>query len=243
MRSQAWARKQLQAQLGSWSELRHDTILYVKQSYTMGELCEYPTGYVEPYPEFFARVALFAEQAKVRLGAALKIQRSTVIGAFLTEFATTVRRLEALARKELAAQPFDAEEKLFIKETIRRQIQGGCGAPVVEYSGWYPKLIYGGQPDSWEPTVADVHTDPSTGQILEAAVGDANFVVAAIDNRGDRTAYVGPAYSYYEFSSPQRLTDEEWRRRIQDGQTPPRPDWVHAFQAKPFERRLTPPGK
>ena len=36
MRSRAWARKQLQTQLGSWAELRHDTILYAKQSYTRG---------------------------------------------------------------------------------------------------------------------------------------------------------------------------------------------------------------
>ena len=62
MRSRAWARKQLQTQLGSWAELRHDTILYVKQSYTDGEMCDYPAGYVEPYPEFYARVALFAEE-------------------------------------------------------------------------------------------------------------------------------------------------------------------------------------
>jgi hypothetical protein len=171
------------------------------------------------------------------------MQKSTIIGGFLAEFATVVRRLETLARKELAAQPFDADEKLFIKETIRRQISGGCGGAVSEFSGWYPKLIYGGQPDSWEPTVADVHTDPTSGQVLEAAVGDANFLVAAIDNRGDRTAYVGPAYSYYEFSSPQRLNDEEWRRRIQDGKTPPRPDWVRAFQAASFERQLSPPRK
>ena len=31
----AWQTKQLNAGLGSWAELRHDTILYVKQSYTV----------------------------------------------------------------------------------------------------------------------------------------------------------------------------------------------------------------
>jgi hypothetical protein len=33
MRSQAWARKELNTLLGSWTELKHDTILYVKQMY------------------------------------------------------------------------------------------------------------------------------------------------------------------------------------------------------------------
>ena len=34
MNTNAWADKQLNAALGSWSSLRHDTILYAKQSYT-----------------------------------------------------------------------------------------------------------------------------------------------------------------------------------------------------------------
>jgi hypothetical protein len=63
MRTEAWQRKQLQTQLASWSELRHNTVLYAKQSYTSGAMCEYPTGYVEPYPETYARVKVFAEEA------------------------------------------------------------------------------------------------------------------------------------------------------------------------------------
>jgi hypothetical protein len=242
MRSQAWARKQLQTQLGSWAELRHDTILYTKQSYTMHIICEYPTGYVEPYPDFYGRVARFAAQARWRIGAMKPVWIAGIV-SFLDQFETIVRRLEGLARKELAAQPFDADEKKFIKETIRKEVQheeGGCGggSDTVIYTGWYPKLIYGGQPESWEPTVADVHT--GDGSVLEEAVGDVNFLVAAIDSRGDRAAYVGPIYSYYEFTSGQRLTDEQWRKQIQDGRPPPRPDWVRAFQAKAVERELTP---
>src|SRR5690606_11387514 len=34
MRQPAWQHKQLQTQLAAWAELRHDTILYAKQSYT-----------------------------------------------------------------------------------------------------------------------------------------------------------------------------------------------------------------
>ncbi|GAH96290.1 unnamed protein product, partial [marine sediment metagenome] len=35
IQSPAWVDKELQTVLGSWTELRHDTILYAKQSYTM----------------------------------------------------------------------------------------------------------------------------------------------------------------------------------------------------------------
>jgi hypothetical protein len=236
MRAQAWSRKQLQTQLGSWAELRHDTILYAKQSYTMGELCEYPTGYVEPYPEFFARVAQFAEVAGERLHA---LKFNTIrIRNFLGGFAAVVRRLEGLARKELTGQAFTDDEKKWLKEVVRKEMHGGCGAPTIEFTGWYRDLIYSGDPDSWEPTIADVHTDPNSGAVLQVAVGDVNFLVAAIDSRGDRAAYVGPVYSYYEFTSKQRLTDEEWRSRIKAGNLPPRPEWVRAFQGKPEQRSL-----
>ena len=37
MQTTAWQDKELNITLASWAELRHDTILYVKQSYTMAE--------------------------------------------------------------------------------------------------------------------------------------------------------------------------------------------------------------
>ncbi|MCP4518189.1 MAG: DUF3160 domain-containing protein, partial [Delftia sp.] len=47
MRTSAWADKMLHTQLASWAQLRHDNILYVKQSGTGRPVCEYPAGYVE----------------------------------------------------------------------------------------------------------------------------------------------------------------------------------------------------
>ena len=63
MKSRVWARKSLNTALGSWTELRHDTILYAKQSVAAegdgGEEPETP-GYVEPYPAFYAKIAELA---------------------------------------------------------------------------------------------------------------------------------------------------------------------------------------
>src|SRR2546427_1854361 len=59
MRTMAWQDKQLHAALASWAELRHDTILYAKQSYTPGVTSVLPApdrGYVEPVPEFYNRL-------------------------------------------------------------------------------------------------------------------------------------------------------------------------------------------
>ena len=240
MRGRPWQHKQLQTQLASWAELRHDTILYAKQSYTMGIICEYPTGYVEPYPEAYARLALFGEEANRRLGE-LQLTTGDIV-TFLTRFAEIMRKLEGLARKELAGKPFTKEERQWVKDAIDAKTEdgGGCGGPPrVIYTGWYPKLIFG-KPEVWEPTIADVHTDPNSGQVLEVGVGDANFIVAAIDNHGDRAAYVGPVYSYYELKSKERLTDEAWRKRLADGKAPPRPAWTASFQAPPKVRAIDP---
>jgi hypothetical protein len=233
MRSEAWRRKQLQTQLASWAELRHDTILYLKQSYTAVAACEYPAGYVEPYPELFARLRALATEYSSRL-------RGTAganYGKFFDNFAARMGDLEKLARKELRAQPFTADETAFLKKTI--DIRGGGSGPP-RYDGWYPQLFAGGQSAKWSPVVADVHTDAETGRALEAAVGDSNFLVVAIDNQKDTAVYVGPAYSYYELHQPvtERLTNEAWEQLIEQGKAPPRPAWTRPFQPRAVARDL-----
>jgi hypothetical protein len=248
MRTKAWEMKQLQTQLGSWAELRHDTILYAKQSYTAGKSCEYPAGYVEPYPEFYGRIKYFAEEAgrlfeaadysikNEKLAPALKEIKKRQV-AFFKTMAESLGSLQVLAVKELKGEPYTDAEKLFIKKTIDMR-GGGSGPP--RYDGWYCNLYYL-RPEcaKWDPTVADVHTDPNSGDCLEEAVGDVNIAVVAIDNDKDRGVYVGPVYSYYEFqqSAEKRLTDQDWQEMISAGKTPARPDWVKVFQAPPRERK------
>jgi hypothetical protein len=60
----------------------------------------------------------------------------------------------------------------------------------------------------------------------------------AVDNGDKATAFVGPAYSYYEFASPERLTDEEWRERLRKGRAPARPAWTQDFAGPRAEREL-----
>jgi hypothetical protein len=161
----------------------------------------------------FARLRLLAQQLELHLKDVDKYH-----SAFWSQFAARMTDLEKLARKELKAEPFTKEEAAFLKKTIDAR-GGGSGMP--RYDGWYPQLFAGGSPDKWEPVVADVHTDPDSEQALQEAVGDANFLVVAIDNQKDTAVYVGPAYSYYEFRSPlsQRMTNEAWEKLIQQRAT------------------------
>jgi hypothetical protein len=232
MRGRAWQTKQLTTQLASWAELRHDTILYAKQSYTGGILCEYPAGYVEPYPAFFSRVARLAELASVQLADQQKALPD--VATFLARFAALTTRLAKLAQKELDGQPFTDDERGFVKDIISVSWRGGgCGGPTPTYSGWYRDLIYQGKPDLWKPTIADVHTDPNSQNVLEVGTGDAKLVVVAVDNGADRAAYVGPISSYYEFTSHDRLTDQEWWKQVWAGEMPARPAWTSAFEPPP----------
>ena len=67
--TEAWGRRLLNTQLASWAELRHDTILYVKQSHTSGNACEFPDAYVDPYPAFFQGIETFAAYGREIVGA------------------------------------------------------------------------------------------------------------------------------------------------------------------------------
>ena len=67
MQTQAWTRKDLHTALGSWTELKHDTILYAKQ--VMAEMGgggdeKPPHSYVEPNPEAYARLLALATMTR-----------------------------------------------------------------------------------------------------------------------------------------------------------------------------------
>jgi hypothetical protein len=242
MRTRSWAMKNLNTQLASWMQLRHDSILYVKQSQTPPWLCYYPDAYVEPRPEFFQRVSEMAEHLG-RLTATLGTNWNgpgTMAGlqTFLSRFSTNCQILKGIALKELAQQPRSPEENLFLGDLIEIMISYFGER---QFNGWYPRMFYRGaegtracvpQPGFICPDhdssledyiVTDVHTDgPSVpdgdpGGVLHEAVGRVNFMMIAVDNGPDRVIYAGPVFSHYEFWKPYgtRLTDDQWRAQVQ----------------------------
>jgi hypothetical protein len=159
MRTRAWAMKNLNTQLASWTHLRNATVLYAKQSYTGGILCSYPFGFVEPRPLFFQRLQDVANLS-AKLLATLPMQGSytpptvpmhpppstvdlkalqTNQIAFLNGFGSVMATLTSIAAKELAQQPLSTNESLFLKDLIEKQTgYGGYRS----YSGCYPGLFY-----------------------------------------------------------------------------------------------------
>jgi hypothetical protein len=168
MRTLAWSKKTLNTQLASWTQLRHDTILYAKQSYTAPGACVYPTGYVEPRVEFWSRLRKMASRAAEQV-ATLKYEGNYTLPSpefdpetgepitnvvslasiqarqvsHLASFATTVERLEGLVKKELANECFTMEDEHFIDALMEGSGRsGGASGGYWEYRGWYPQLFY-----------------------------------------------------------------------------------------------------
>jgi hypothetical protein len=92
--------------------------------------------------------------------------------------------------------------------------------------------------EKFEPTVADVHTDPNGHEVLQVGVGHVNLALVAVDNGGDRMAFVGPVYSYYEFRQPatERMTDKEFRALLGSNREPSQPEWIRVFEPGPETR-------
>lgn len=254
----AWAAKCLNTQLASWTQLRHDTILYTKQSYTMTTSCFYPAGYVEPNPAFWERLEKMATSAADLLAQTQlpqpasspsqsarsrreeeesgDIPRTPV--TFLREFAGTVNTLQVIAAKQTAQAELTEEEIAFLQNIVQIVDTHGSGAKRY-YNGWYPGLFYAGRKKCAEADalVADVHTDPPSqrppdpGCVLHQGVGGVDLMVIVIENGEDKVVFAGPTLSHYEFEMPEttRKSDSEWKAELSVGRFPARPSWTQSY--------------
>ena len=160
MRTGAWAMKTLNTQLASWTQLRHDTVLYAKQPYTGLILCEYPDGYVEPRPGFWLKMEEMALRTKDLVSVLSKTGQfvfepndwndTNFTYAFgfiwtnrvqhLSNFASAMVTLRGISEKELTHTPLATNEVLFLKGIVEDPGILYTGART--YSGWYPNLFY-----------------------------------------------------------------------------------------------------
>jgi hypothetical protein len=231
MRSEAWLRKDLQTGLASWTELKHDTVLYAKQPTGFGgggpPLASY--GYVEPNPLVFARISAVAALTFQGLTDRGIVDMNN-IGASGADLAASAGELRTLAfnaagfaqmaHKELAGQPLTEDEYYEI------QTYG-------TYLNILLRTLYQGEGEP-DPValVTDVASNPGAQSVLQEGVGGVDYIYVVIPAPDGRLQVArGAVFSYYEFvgSINQRMTDQDWRGLVQSGKLPPRPAWVSAF--------------
>jgi len=223
METDAWRDKSLNTALASWAELRHDTILYAKQSYTPSfdtESSEPPVfdvpGYVEPNPEFFARLLALNEMTRTgldELGVLAEGARNR-----LESLSGLLGQMLDISVRELAGQTLTEAD-----HDLLRNLAGSLD------------LVLGGvEPAGAKTTiVADVHTDQNSQKVLEEGVGYIELVLVVLRQPdGHLTLNAGPVLSYYEFQHDMfdRLTDEAWRDLLPTTEAPPAPPWTSSYR-------------
>jgi hypothetical protein len=130
------------------------------------------------------------------------------------------RRLEAIARRQLAgADPNESDEK-FLNESY---------GPTIAHI-----MLYGGNasyddPKDDAPRIADVFTsvdDFLTISYLHVGIGRARAIYVLYPWADTEVLCKGAVLPYYEFVSDNRLTDDDWKMILDGSQPPPVPPWL-----------------
>jgi hypothetical protein len=247
MRSQSWQDKQLNSALGSWAELKHDTILYAKQVYAeMGGGPPAPSpvpppGSVAPVPQFYARLAALTSMTIDGLdsrGLLAETDRTS-----LNVLLNLAQSFQVMAEKELAGQPLTQEEYDQIRYYGGSLEQLVMASADTELGEEFARLYMEEEPQA--AVIADVATDPDASggpAVLEEGIGrisEIHVVVPVIQDDGSMMLQVakGGVFTYYEFPWPaaDRLTDEKWRGMLDSGQAPALPGWTDSFRVEEGE--------
>jgi hypothetical protein len=239
MRSDGWAFKDLNAGLGSWAELKHDTVLYSKMPEGAGGggppcLSGPAPGYVEPNPVAFYRLASLAQtlaqglEARGMSGSGDLSWSSSEgppapgLSELVDGMGTLGEQLQALgdiSAKELVGEPLSTEDYATIQAPL------GLAERLATMFG--QTLMLERIPEV--PIVAAVAGGGD--QVLEVGTGYVDRILVVVPI-GDRS-YVaqGGIFSYYEFpvGRDERLTDDEWRERLAGEPPPPLPAWSANF--------------
>ena len=267
-RTTAWRDKSLQTALASWAQLRHNTILYGKQSLVAAEGGddeepeEKPRHhYVEPNLEAWKRLLeLIQRTLKLPL-----LERT--IREKLQELETLTDFLFSCAQKHVAGRPLtksELEQLHHIGGQMDRLAVAVVGGENV--SGWW-EIAH--PADRRMPCIADVHTafDRVPGGlgnvVLEVAVGFAHEIFVLVPAGSKFALARGASFSYYEFTHPaeDRLTDEQWQQmlgakdvNLEDPEAepsarelpkaPPQPAWIRPlYTPEPIQLKPAPLGE
>ena len=236
MQTSVWGYKDLNAALGSWAELKHDTVLYTKMPEMAGgggpPMSGPAPSYVEPNPEAFYRLAYMARMLSCGLQQALLPGPCEEGGAYfmngtdplsyaygMASLASRFQTLGDIASKELAGQPLTEDDNSAITDCL------GMIECMNEDTGY--KQPQGEMPKP--PVIAAV--SGAQDSVLEVGVGYVDRIYVVVPLEGRWQAAQGGVFSYYEFtrSRDQRLTDEEWRALLAGPDAPNLPTWAANF--------------
>lgn len=240
MQNTEWNKKNLEGFLGSWTELKHDTVLYSKQFMAeMGGGDEEidDRGYVEPQPELYYRLSALAKKTSQGLEQYGIISDDDIEN--LAKLSELADRLMDISIKELTGQEVTEDDyelirtyggniEHFWEQAARSQLEGQEEISSKEV----PAAL-----------VVDVATDPN-GTVLEEAIGGISEIYVVVPIDGKLRIAKGGVFTYYQFEQPisERLTDSEWRKKIgmeltddmeyQPDDSIEQPEWTQSYRSE-----------
>ena len=212
MTNDEWQKKSLESYLGSYTELKHDTVLYAKQVMAEmggGDDTVYDDrGYVEPEPELYDRLYTLTKNTSDGLDKLGVISNEDKEGLrLLGELAKSLRDISI---KELNNESLSDDEyelirgyggslEHFWKDTLKNKTDK-------EYidSREFPMAL-----------VTDIATDPN-GSCLQLGIGGASTIYVIFPIDGQLHIGRGGVFNFYQFEQPisDRMTDKEWRIKL-----------------------------
>ena len=229
MKNGEWNKKNLLSSLGSWTELKHDTLLYAKQNYAEagggGDECEIKPvvrGYVEPNIEFYDRLLALIKMTDEGLKKDGLIDES--VSGRNERLAKEVEFYKTIAVKQLQNETISDDEF----ESLRNS-PGYLDTLLMNISQDASK-----EKDARSALIADVHTDAVESEILYEANGLPNYILVAVKDKNGTRLTRGLVYDYYEFTGPlgERMKDEDWQKinyTTDKTKLPKQPDWVKSL--------------
>ncbi len=227
MRNDAWERKDLVSALGSFAELKHDTVLYGKA--LMAEMggggdTDIPKSYVEPNVELYEKLNWLLEFTKVNLKN--RDMLSEKYEEKINNFQAMVVKFRDLSIKELQNEPLTEDETLDLLyiggEMERLMVDFVESSDENEISYWYEIQ---NATDRRMPVVVDLMrvVENSVGlpkdEIFSIGTGKPMEIFVIYPHEGKLYMGRGATFSYYEFLNKERLTDEVWQKMVYDEAT------------------------
>ncbi len=236
MRGETWALHNVESFLGSYAELKHDTILYAKQAMAEGDgpIAQErdDRGYVEAEPLVFDRLGRLC--AATAQGLAHFGLIDSQDAESLDILCRLAGQLATIAGKELADElPTDEEFELIRSmgeqlEHFWRQVHEEeaerLDLPLAAMQ--FPAAV-----------IADVATGGD--ECLEVGTGKVSTLHAVVPVAGTLRLASGPVFTFHEFAWPasDRLTDTTWREMVRDSMYSPTEatetePWTHLFRTR-----------
>jgi hypothetical protein len=223
MQSSLFGLRQLEEFLGSFTELKHDLLLYSKPNYAEcgegadGEIPPCPKGFVEPNLAFWRELLRLVDYTAsgfehVKLPASARGEYGP-----LKRFREQVAFFASMAEKELEGKPISEDDY----ELLRLSDLSYMAQP-------WGRQDYTDE-DRRSALIADVHTDADKGRILYQANGEPFIVLVLVGNENSPRLTIGVTFNHYEFVGPltARMGDKDWQEKVYNrpGDLPPKNSW------------------